>query len=161
MRRKDREVTDRQGMEEIIRMCKTCHVAMVDDGKPYMVPLSFGYRFTEEGLLELYFHSAKEGKKLDILRKNNQVCFEMANEGEPLTIDTPCNAGYYFASLIGFGEVFFLEDPAEKCEALSLMFAHQSGEKVVFNERQAAAVCVYKIVSEEFTGKRKQRPIKN
>ena len=67
--------------KEIIKMCKTCHVAMVEEGEAYVVPLSFGYRFIEGGLLELYFHSALEGKKLDILRKNNRICFDMA-QGE-------------------------------------------------------------------------------
>lgn len=158
MRRKDREVKDRDEIEKIILRCKTCHVAMVDDGAPYVVPLSFGYKFLENGVLELYFHSAHEGKKIDVLRKNNKVCFEMASEGEPMFTDTPCNSGYYFASMIGYGEVFFIQDAVEKCEALSIMFKHQSGKEAVFTADQAKTVCVYKIVSAEFTGKRKPRP---
>ena len=84
MRRKDREVTDICGIEEILRQCKTCHVAMVDDGAPYVVPLSYGYQMLDDGRLALYFHSAKEGRKLDILRRNSRLCFEIANEGEPV-----------------------------------------------------------------------------
>lgn len=158
MRRKDREVTDKQEFEEILDMCKICHVAMVDNCEPYVVPLSFGYQFIEGGLLELYFHSALEGKKLDILRKNNRVCFEMSCEGEPLTANTPCNSGYYFASIIGRGKVLFLEDKIERCEALSQMFYHQTGKIVAFDEKQAASVCIFKILTDDFTGKRKQRP---
>ena len=158
MRRKDREVKGREGIEGILDQCKTCHVAMSDDGSPYVIPLSYGYRFPNDNSLELYFHSAHEGKKIDILKKNNKVCFEMSREGEPLFANDPCNSGYYYASVIGFGEVIFIDDPEEKCEALSIMFKHQSGREVKFTPEQAAAVCVFKIISSEFTGKRKPRP---
>lgn len=155
MRRKDREVTDVLGLKEILDMCKTCHVAMVDNGKPYVVPLSFGYRLLEDGTLELYFHSAKEGRKMDILRNNPLVCFEMSQEGETVHADTPCNSGYYYSSLIGNGEVCFLNEVQEKCGALSRMFYQQTGQEIEFQEKQAETVCVYKIVSRDFTGKRK------
>ena len=158
MRRTDREVKGRNGIEEILNRCKTCHVAMVDDGMPYVVPLSFGYRFLNDAVLELYFHSSSEGRKMDILKINNKVCFEMSDEGEPLFSDVPCNSGYYFASIIGNGEVFFIDDPDEKCEALSIMFKHQTGRDVNFSPEQAGTVGVYKIVSADFTGKKKPRP---
>ena len=158
MRRKDREVTAISDIEEIMRLCKTCHVAMVDNGTPYVVPLSYGYRFLADSVLELYFHSALEGKKLDILKLNNNVCFEMAHEGEPVQPETPCNSGYYYSSIIGFGQVVFVEDVAEKCKALSIMFSHQSGREVIFTAEQALSVCVFKVVSKDFTGKKKPRP---
>ncbi|MCL1811768.1 MAG: pyridoxamine 5'-phosphate oxidase family protein [Methanomassiliicoccaceae archaeon] len=158
MRRKDREVRDKSEIQEIILRCKTCHVAMVDDGMPYVVPLSFGCRFLEGDVLELFFHSAHEGRKIDILKKNSRVCFEMAYEGEPLFTETPCNSGYYFGSVIGNGEAEFIHDPDEKCEALSIMFRHQSGKDAIFDSDQAAGVCVFKIVSTDFAGKKKPRP---
>jgi uncharacterized protein len=155
MRRKEREVTDINGIEEILIQCKTCHVAMVDDGLPYVVPLSYGYKILKGNALELYFHSAPEGRKLDVLKCNNKVCFEMAYEGEPAHSETPCNSGYYYASIIGFGEVVFLERTDEKGEALSVMFKHQTGRDVTFTAEQTKSVCVFKIVSREFTGKEK------
>ena len=158
MRRKDREVTDINGIEEILRRCKTCHVAMIDGGSPYVVPLSYGYRILTDNVLELYFHSALQGKKLDVLKSNNAVCFEMAHEGEPVQSDTPCNSGYYYSSIIGFGQVVFIEEVAEKCKALSFMFSHQFGSEVIFTDEQAQSVCVFKVVSKDFTGKKKPRP---
>ena len=155
MRRKDREINDITTIEDIILQCKTCHVAMVDDGNPYVVPLSYGYRLIHERMLELYFHSAHEGRKMDILKKNNMVCFEIMYEGESLNPDTPCNSGYYYGSVIGYGEVVFINDPAEKCEALSILVKQQTGKEAVFTDSQAATVCVYKIVSTDFTGKKK------
>jgi len=157
MRRKDREVTDINSIEEILLQCKTCHVAMVDGCLPYVVPLSYGYKFIGDGALALYMHSALEGRKLDILRRDNKVCFAVSCEGEPIHSETPCNSGYYFSSIIGFGEVVFIEDINEKCEALSILFRHQTNREVNFTGEQAEGVCVFKIVSESFTGKKKPR----
>ena len=158
MRRNDREVTDISQIKRILDGCKTCHVAMVDNGSPYVVPLSYGYRVLNGGVIELYFHSALEGRKLDVLRRNNKVCFEMAYEGEPVRSETPCSSGYFFASVIGFGEVSFLEDSAEKREALSIMFKHQADKEVEFTAEQANNVCVFKVVSTDYTGKKKPCP---
>ena len=158
MRRNDREVRDISAIEEIIRLCKTCHVAMIDDGRPYIVPLSYGYRILDNAVLELYFHSAGEGRKIDIFKRNNRVCFEMMYEGKPARADTPCNSGYYYASVIGDGEVTFITDVAGKCEALSLLCMHQTGNEAVFTDDQAKNVCVFKITSTDFTGKKKPEP---
>jgi nitroimidazol reductase NimA-like FMN-containing flavoprotein (pyridoxamine 5'-phosphate oxidase superfamily) len=155
MRRKDREVNGKDAIEAIILKCKTCHVGMADGGMPYVVPLSFGYKFLDGGTLELYFHSATEGKKLDIIKKNNKVCFEMACEGELIRADVPCGFGYFYSSVIGFGEAVFITDVAEKCEALNIIFKRQTGEDAVINSGMLNGVCVFKIVSSDFTGKMK------
>ena len=75
MRRKDREITDFDEMMKIIAKCDTCRLALFDDEFPYIVPLNFATD-VEEGQLYLYFHSAKVGTKLDLIRKNNKVTFE-------------------------------------------------------------------------------------
>jgi len=157
MRKKEREVTDRRGIEEILKLGKTCYVAMVDGDKPYVLPLSFGYRFLADDTLELYFHSAREGRKMDIWAQNNQVCFAIAWEGDPFHPETPCHSGYYYSSLIGYGKVVILTDTAAICDALSIMFKHQTGIDQPFDESHLERVCVYKIVSQEFTGKKKPR----
>jgi len=157
MRRLDREVADIGGIDEILRLCKTCHLAMIDNVAPYVVPLSYGYKIMDGNVLELYFHSAYEGRKLDVLRRNNTVCFEMSSEGEAIITENPCNAGSYFSSIIGYGEAIFIEEAEEKCSALSILFKHQTGRDVAFTAEQSQTVCVFKIVSKDFTGKRKQK----
>ena len=157
MRRKDREVTDKETMKQIIENCKVCHLAMVDRGSPYVIPLNFGYTI-DDTTLTLYFHSAKEGRKLDILRRNSAVCFEMASEGNLGLFDNPCNSGYYFQSVHGFGYAKFVEDSMEKCAALTLLMKHQAQQEFIFTKEQASAVCVFKVVSSDFTGKKKTNP---
>lgn len=154
MRRKDREVRDIKEIINILEKCKTAHVAMIDNGMPYVVPLSYGY-VLENGELTLYFHSAKEGRKIDILKENNKVCFDISCEGEPLHAETPCNSGYYYSSIIGNGQAEFIEDIEESCKALGEMFYCQTGRRVAFTEEQANSVCIFKIISHDFTGKQK------
>ena len=72
MRRKDKEVVDRERIDEIIRGAQVCRLAMIDGDEPYLVPLSFGY----DGRA-IYFHSAVEGRKVEALRRNARVCFEI------------------------------------------------------------------------------------
>lgn len=157
MRRKDREVLDKDEIKSIIEKCKVCHLAMVDNGLPYVVPLNFGYTIYDNSLT-LFFHSAKVGRKLDILYKNNSVCFEMAYEGKLVYVDNPCNSDYCFESVHGFGCVEFIEDINEKCNALTLLMKHQSKQDFVFTEKQANSVCVFKVVSTDFIGKKKPNP---
>ena len=155
MRRKDREVTDINQIKSILDDCKTCHLAMVDEGQPYVVPLNYAYLIDDNGLT-LFFHSAIEGRKIKILRENNAVCFEMSKEGEPIFAEkTPCNSGYYYASVHGFGHVQFIEDVDEKCSALTLLMKHQANIDAYFTPDQANSVCVFKVTSTDFTGKAK------
>jgi len=158
MRRKDREVTDINQIKKILDDCKTCHLAMVDNGQPYVIPLSYAY-LIDDGILTLFFHSAKEGRKIKILNENNAVCFEMSSEGEPIFAEkTPCNSGYYFSSVHGFGNAQFINDVDGKCSALTLLMKHQANIDVDFTPVQAENVCVFKVVSTNFTGKMKPRP---
>lgn len=159
MRRKDREISNIDELKSIIEKCKVCHLAMVDKGSPYVVPLNFGYTM-DESSLTLFFHSAKEGRKIEILKENNAVCFEMVCEGKLGHVENPCNSGYTFESVHGFGQVEFIEDVNKKCEALTLIVSQQTNQDFIFTEAQANSVCVYKVVSKDFIGKKKPNPNK-
>ncbi|MBR4348974.1 MAG: pyridoxamine 5'-phosphate oxidase family protein [Fibrobacter sp.] len=180
MRRKDREVLGDENIAKIIEQCTTCHVAMVDDadaGMPYVIPLSFGYSL-EGSVLELYFHCAHVGKKLDCIRKNPNVAFSMCVENRiEIHEDIYCKSGRFYASVVGQGKAEIVEDVAEKCHGLSLLMERQAAgalhgsssaqsakpaqsmyavpHKFEFTPAQAAAVTVFKITSTNFTGKAK------
>ena len=167
MRRKDREVLGDENIAKIIDLCTTCHVAMVDDaGVPYVIPLSFGYSLNN-GVLELYFHCAHVGKKLDCIRKNPNVAFSMCVENRiEIHEDVYCKSGRFYASVVGQGKAEIVEDSAEKCHGLSLLMERQAADsahspqaaathKFEFTPEQAATVTVFKITSTSFTGKAK------
>ena len=171
MRRKDREVLGDENIAKIIEQCTTCHVAMTDDADPsmpYIIPLSFGYSLNN-GVLELYFHCAHVGKKLDCIRKNPNVAFSMCVENRiEIHEDVYCKSGRFYASVVGQGKAEIVEDIAEKCRGLSLLMERQAAaphhpdstqsaipHKFEFTPEQAATVTVFKITSTYFTGKAK------
>lgn len=86
MRRRDREITDISVMESIIRDSSVCRMGLCDGDRPYVVPMNFGYR---DG--KVYMHSALEGKKLDIIRKNPDVCLEFETDLEIVRAEEACS----------------------------------------------------------------------
>jgi uncharacterized protein len=122
MRRHEKGIQSTEEIEDIIRSSQNCHLALSDNGKPYVVPMSFAY---ESGII--YFHTAKEGRKIEILRSNPFVCVEWTSEVELVTKDPACNWGMKFKSVIAEGKAEFITDSAEKVKALSLIMKQYSG----------------------------------
>jgi nitroimidazol reductase NimA-like FMN-containing flavoprotein (pyridoxamine 5'-phosphate oxidase superfamily) len=106
-------------MEQILEQAQVCRLAMVDQGRPYVVPLNFGYR---DGCL--YFHSAKEGRKIDVLRADPHVCFEVDELVKINKAAQACDWGVSFRSVIGRGIARILETPAEKKTGLDIIMPH-------------------------------------
>ena len=156
MRRKEREVTDAGEIREILDECKVCRLGLSDEDGIYMVPMNYGYR-EQDGKLILYFHGAKEGKKVEMIRKDPRAGFEMdcchgLQEGEKA-----CQYSYYFASVIGTGKAQILEDPAEKLTALEIIMKHQTGKEFTeFRENPGLekTVGIIKLEVETYTCKR-------
>ncbi|MDR1909245.1 MAG: pyridoxamine 5'-phosphate oxidase family protein [Spirochaetaceae bacterium] len=158
MRRRDREITGAEEKLRIIDRCKVLRLGMAADNQPYVVPLNFGYRW-EGGALTLYFHSAPEGRKLETLKKNPRVCFEMDDAQGLLEAEAACDYGYAYESVIGFGTLEFLEAPEEKAYGLRMLMKHQTGrDDFTFGEGQLEALRVYRVRAESFTAKRRPPP---
>lgn len=157
MRRKDREIKNIDDIFSVIRQCKTIHIAMVDDGKPYAVALNFGFDRTGDTLL-LYLHSAFEGRKMDILKKNPNVYFQMDCNHAPApgSPGNPCSFSWDFDSVMGSGQAAFLTEPSQKEHALNriLQCVGDLEEEFTFPEKMLENTCVWQIASNDFTGKR-------
>ena len=151
MRRKEKEIKSKEEIESVIQKALVCRLAMADENGPYIVPLSFGYR---DGFL--FFHSAKEGKKLDILRKNNKVCFEIDTDYEIVESEKACKWGMKFKSIIGFGNAFIIEDMESKKTALNVIMRHYSGRSFEFEEKEMNRFVIIKVEIESMTGKKKE-----
>lgn len=120
---------------------------MFDDTYPYVVPVSFGY---QEGVF--YFHSAPEGKKVELLKKNNRVCFELEADVAPLSADKPCKWTMQYSSVIGFGKVLVLEGHEQKKEGLEVICQHYAGTDVDVTEG-LDRLAVFKIEVDSLAGK--------
>ncbi|UCH89661.1 MAG: pyridoxamine 5'-phosphate oxidase family protein [Thermoplasmata archaeon] len=149
MRRSEKEITEKTEIESIIQQSMVCRLALSDGQYPYIVPLCFGYSNHT-----LYFHSAKEGKKLDILKRNNQVCFEFDIETEVKLGKTACDWGMAYQSVIGFGKALMVEDVAEKRKALELITAQYADKAYKITDGAAKETQVFKVEISTMTGKR-------
>ena len=155
MRRKDREITDLAEIEKMIARSEVCRIAMTDGHMPYVVPLNFGYA-EKDGMFTIYFHCAREGKKLEILAKNPAVCFEIDGAHALIAGEEACDYGYRFESVIGFGKAKVLKTNEEKVFGLRKIMKQYTGKTDdTFSENALAAVCVVKVQLDELTGKRR------
>lgn len=155
MRRKDREVTDKKQLLDILNICKVCRIAMRDEQGLYIVPLNFGYEY-ENGTLNLFFHSAKEGRKVTAFEKNAEVAFEMDCGHQLIEGKIACEYGYEFQSIVGTGTIRRVKDKEEQKKGLSLLMKHMTGKEFTFEDNMLNAVFVYQLEVNEFTGKRKK-----
>ena len=156
MRRSDREIINIEEKISIIQKCKVCRIGLSTNDEPYIVPLNYGYDFTDNKLT-LFFHSAVEGKKIEIINKNNNACFEIDCENKLIEGEKACNYSCAFKSIIGFGKIFIIENMDEKIKGLNSIMQHQTDSATVFNfsSENLQKVLVYKMVVGEFTGKQK------
>lgn len=148
MRRKEKQITDRSEIDGILMKATVCRIAFSDGYEPYIVPVCFGHKENA-----LYFHCAAEGRKLDILRKNSRVCFEVDADCEPVKSIQSCDWGMSYRSVIGFGKAVLLNDIPEKTAALDIIMEHYGGEAGRYSDRVIAKTVVVKILIESITGK--------
>jgi nitroimidazol reductase NimA-like FMN-containing flavoprotein (pyridoxamine 5'-phosphate oxidase superfamily) len=156
MRRKDKEITDIREKINVIEKCKVCRIGLSENNIPYVVPLNYGYSF-DNNALTLFFHGALEGKKLDIIKNNNNACFEIDCDTKLTEAENACSYGYAFKSIIGFGKITILENYDDKLYGLNMIMKHQTEKETTheFTPNQLNGVCVYKMSVENFTGKQK------
>jgi nitroimidazol reductase NimA-like FMN-containing flavoprotein (pyridoxamine 5'-phosphate oxidase superfamily) len=149
MRRTDKEITDPAELRRILEGARVCRVAMVDDGKPYLVPLSFVLDGDD-----LVFHAATSGRKLDVLRRNPSVCFEVEEGVEVAVGPSPCGTTQRYRSVIGFGEAELAEDAAERVRLLALFGPRYGAPDVPMSGERIRSTVVFRVRMRELTGKR-------
>lgn len=158
MTRREREVTDINKIIEILDKSKVVHVGMVDGDEPYVVPMNYGYVF-EDGKLIIYLHGARRGRKLDVMRANPKVFFEMECDIVPFEGDIACRYGITYSSVMGRGIAEIIdEDVEEKKKALSILMKTQTGKDFEFEDKMVAFVSVIRITASEFTAKYRPMP---
>jgi uncharacterized protein len=153
MRRKDREITDFNEIMSVIKKCSVCRIAFFDDTYPYIVPLNYGAE-SEGQRITLYFHCANAGKKLDLLRRNKNVAFEVDCPGIFIDGEKACDSSMGFESVCGNGSMETVGD-SEKLHALALLMRqYSSKQQFDFDENEVKAVTVLKLTVNDIAGKR-------
>jgi nitroimidazol reductase NimA-like FMN-containing flavoprotein (pyridoxamine 5'-phosphate oxidase superfamily) len=154
MRRADREISALNEVEEIIRKADVCRIAIANDNFPYIVTMNFGY--TTDPHPTIYFHCAPEGKKLDMIAKNNHVCFEMDTDHKIYSGKKGCDWGMNFRSVLGYGNIFIVSEKSEKITGLNCIMEHYGGQgEYTFDEKVFENTNVLRLDIHEMTGKKK------
>ena len=149
MRKKEKEIKDKVEIEQILNEAFVCRLGLCDNGRPYVVPLCFGYKDNA-----LYFHCAAEGKKLDILRKNNNVCFEVDTDCQLIKAEEACRFGVTYKSVIGFGKAQLTEDAELKRRGLDVIMQRFSKGPFEYPQENLEKTMVVKVEIESMTGKK-------
>ncbi len=159
MRRKEREVSGRENIEPILQKCKVCRIGMTADGRPYVVPMNFGYEWDENGLT-LYFHSGLKGKKIDALRADPRICFEMdSDDGLIRGGDVACRYSFAFSSVVGEGSVVFAQNNEQKRHGFDVIMRHQTGrDGWEYSDAHLSVTEVFWVHADSFEGSRKTAP---
>ena len=155
--RREREVTDMSEILGILDRAKVAHIGMIDEGKPYVVPMNYGYRIEGDELV-LYLHGATKGRKLDALRANPNVFVEIDTDVVPFEGAVACQYGVCYSSVMGEGVAEIIEDAQGKMEALTFLMKTQTGRDFEFSEKMVGGVTAIKIRVPEFTAKKRPMP---
>ena len=162
MTKRERQITDEAQILHILDTAKVLHLGLAVDNEPYVVPMNYGYTM-ENGKPILYLHSAVRGKKLDMIRANPRVFFEMDCDLQPFEGKVPCQYGLVYSSIMGRGTARILHDEKdleEKKRAMTLLMKTQSGKDFTFEDRLVSIVAVIRIDVEEYTAKHRPLPEK-
>lgn len=157
MRRREQEVTERKEIIHILDTAKVLHLGLVDQGKPYIVPMNYGYAFEEDKLV-FYVHGALEGRKLDVIRNNADCCVQIECDVQPFQGKMACQYGCSYYSFDGFGTAVIVDEPQEKMKALSTLMKVQTGKDFEFNEKLVSIVSVIRITCDYYTAKYRPLP---
>jgi len=152
MRRKDKEITDISEMLGILHDAHYCTLSFSQGNEPYSIPMNFGYYYDEH--VTLYFHSASEGHKIDILKSNPHVFINCVVDAAVRTNANPCEWGMRYASVSGSGKAEIITEHTEKIIALQHIMKQYSGKNDhVFDDSSVAKIIVFKVVLTSITGK--------
>ena len=151
MRRKDREITDFNEIINIIKKCDVCRIALNDKDFPYIVPLNFGLDIQGK---DLYFHCAMEGKKLDLIAKDNRVTFEMDCDHNFILYEERMSCTMGYESVIGHGVIETVPDE-NKYESLKILMRQYHAEDFKFNTDMMRVTTVLKMTVIDMVGKRR------
>ena len=159
MTKRELQITDETQIREILDAAKVLHLGLCVDNEPYVVPMNYGYTM-EDGKPVLYLHSAVRGKKLDMMRANPKVFFEMDCDRMPFEGKNPCQYGLAYSSIMGRGTATIVEDVEEKKKAMTILMKTQTGKDFAFNDELVSIVAVIRIDVSEYTAKHRPIPEK-
>ena len=155
MRRVKQEITAKRIIEEILSSSEICRLGFMDKDRAYILPFNYGY---QEGYI--YIHCAKEGKKIDLIKKNNLVCIEIEQIGKIERYEKACKWATVYRSVIGYGNVEIITDYYQKRKGLDVIMKHNgadSSNDLNYEKSQVDLMLILKVEITEMTGKQSSK----
>ncbi len=146
MSKQDRLKSDLALIEPILRKTQVCRLGMTDGKMPYVIPLCFGYQDQV-----LYFHTGICGKKLDILRQNPNVCFEIDEDCQIIEGEMACKWSMKFRSVVGYGKAFLIHTSDEKRAALDVIMRQYSDKAWSYPDEKLTITTIIQLEIESMT----------
>ncbi len=148
---KNRPVSTRSAMDEIIRKCQFCSISMVDpENMPYVIPMNFGY----DGEY-VYFHGAATGKKVDVLKNNPAVCISFSTDHELRYVneEVACSWSMKYRSVLIYGNAEFVNDHEDKIRCLNVVMKHYANNEFEYSAPAVRDVMVFRVKVEKIEGR--------
>jgi uncharacterized protein len=149
MRKAQREITDRADREGILARADVLFLALHDEPAPYVIPVHFAFA---DGAL--WFHCAREGTKLDLIRRNPRVGFSTVADARVVAGAAACDFSAAGSSVVGRGTAAICTDPAERRRGLDALMRHYGMDNPEYRPGSLDRTCVVRIDVEELRGKR-------
>ena len=148
---KNRKITLKEEIERIIKKCDVCNVAMVDpDGRPYVIPMNFGYKNNC-----IFLHSSQKGKKIDILKQNNSVCVSFSTDHllRWQSEKVACSYSMKYRSVLAYGKVEFVTEQEDKIDALNEIMKQYTDREYKYSDPSVKEVMVFKVNIQKLEGR--------
>ena len=144
------KIENREEIEQIIKSCKTCFVAMSENDFPYVLPMNFALDGDS-----IILHSAQSGRMWETLKKNPKVCINWTL-GEELAwqdASVACSYRVKSKSVLVEGVAEFIDDYDEKYNCLQKIMAQYSYRDFKFNKPAVVNVGILKVNIEKISAK--------
>ena len=156
MRKKEKAITDQAELDRILKEANVLHLSMCVDNEPYVVALTYTY---QEG--RFYIHCAREGKKLDILRKNPRVCFQIEHDVQVAPSAKACAWTMHYKSIMGTGRAEIVEEPEKVRAGLDIFMSRFAEPPYEYVDKAVALTTLIIVHVEEMIGKQSPAPKKD
>ena len=144
------DITDIQELETIIKKCDICHVGMVDGSRPYVLAFNFGYEDQT-----IWLHAASEGRKIDVLKRNNHVCIEFDTDHKLFARHekVACSWRWAYRSVLIQGRAIFVDDYDEKIKGLNIFMKNYADREFKYSRPAVDNIQIIKVPVSSITGR--------
>jgi nitroimidazol reductase NimA-like FMN-containing flavoprotein (pyridoxamine 5'-phosphate oxidase superfamily) len=127
MKRKEKEITDKVEILNILKQQKYTTISMCHENEPYLVTLSYGYDKSKNAF---YFHCAKDGQKIDFIKANPDVCGTVIEDNGYAP-----GCGQAFRSIVYMGKFTIIEDLQEKIYGFNVILNQLEADPIAVKEK--------------------------